>query len=49
MQLEPDGIHVMMAEDHTTSFVTTVNSDYTLDFNGKSLIAIWLILFRSLI
>ena len=35
MQLEPDGIHVMMAEDHTTSFVTTVNSDYTLDFNGK--------------
>ena len=31
MQLEPDGIHVMMAEDHTTSFVTTVNSDYTLD------------------
>ena len=35
MQLEPDGIHVMMAEDHTTSFVTTINSDYTLDFNGK--------------
>ena len=35
MQLEPDGIHVMMAEDHTTSFVTTVNSNYTLDFNGK--------------
>lgn len=35
MQLEPDGIHIMIAEDHTTSFVTTVNSDYTLDFNGK--------------
>ena len=35
MQLEPDGIHVMMAEDHTTSFITTINSDYTLDFNGK--------------
>ena len=33
--LEPDGIHVMFAEDHTTSFVTTINSDYTLDFNGK--------------
>ena len=33
--LEPDGIHVMLAEDHTTSFVTTINSDYTLDFNGK--------------
>ena len=35
MQLAPDGIHIMIAEDHTTSFVTTVNSDYTLDFNGK--------------
>ena len=35
MQLEPDGIHVMLAEDHTTSFVTTINGDYTLDFNGK--------------
>lgn len=35
MQLEPDGIHIMIAEDHTTSFVTKVNSDYTLDFNGK--------------
>ena len=35
MQLEPDGIHVMIAEDHTTSFVTTINGDYTLDFNGK--------------
>lgn len=37
MQLEPDGIHVMIAEDHTTSFVTSVNSDYTLDFNGKTI------------
>lgn len=35
MQLEPDGIHVMIAEDHTTSFVTTINGYYTLDFNGK--------------
>ena len=33
--LEPDGIHIMIAEDHTTSFVTTVNSDYTLNFNDK--------------
>ena len=30
-----DGIHIMLAEDHTTSFVTNINSDYTLDFNGK--------------
>ena len=35
MKLEPDGIHIMIAEDHTTSFVTNINSDYTLDFNGK--------------
>ena len=35
MKLEPDGIHIMLAEDHTTSFVTNINSDYTLDFNGK--------------
>ena len=35
MKLEPDGIHIMLAEHHTTSFVTNINSDYTLDFNGK--------------
>ena len=35
MKLEPDGIHVMIAEDHTTSFVADIKSDYTLDFNGK--------------
>lgn len=35
MKLEPDGIHIMLAEDHTTSFVTNISSDYTLDFNGK--------------
>ena len=35
MKLEPDGIHIMLAEDHTTSFVTNINSDHTLDFNGK--------------
>lgn len=35
MKLEPDGIHIMLAEDHTTSFFTNINSDYTLDFNGK--------------
>ena len=25
MKLEPDGIHIMLAEDHTTSFVTNIN------------------------
>ena len=35
MCLEPDGIHVMIAEDHTTSFETIINGDYTLNFNDK--------------
>ena len=35
MKLEPDGIHIMLAEDHTTSFVTNINSFYTqVDFIG---------------
>lgn len=37
MSLEPDGIHVMIAEDHTTSFVTEINSDYSLNFNDKTI------------
>ena len=37
MKLEPDGIHVMLAEDHTTCFETTVTKDYQLDFNGKTI------------
>ena len=40
MKLEPDGIHIMLAEDHTTSFVTNINSDYTLDLMARLLIAI---------
>ncbi len=35
MKLEPDGIHIMIAEDHTTCFETTITRDYQLDFNGK--------------
>lgn len=37
IKLDPDGIHVMIAEDHTTSFVAYINNDYTLDFNGKTI------------
>lgn len=35
MSLEPDGIHIMIAEDHTTCFETSVNEYYNLDFNGE--------------
>jgi spermidine/putrescine transport system ATP-binding protein len=35
MCLEPDGIHIMIAEDHTTCFETFVNEAYNLDFNGE--------------
>ncbi len=37
MCLEPDGIHVMIAEDHTTRFEATVTSDLKLDYNGKTI------------
>lgn len=37
MCLDPDGIHIMIAEDHTTCFETTVNEYYTLDFNGETI------------
>ena len=35
--LEPDGIHIMIAEDHTTNFVTNITPEYSLDFNGKTI------------
>lgn len=37
MMLEPDGIHIMIAEDHTTCFETTVNSDLNLVFNDEEI------------
>ena len=37
MCLEPDGIHVMIAEDHTTRFEATVTPDLKLDYNGKTI------------
>lgn len=37
MCLDPDGIHIMIAEDHTTCFETSVNEYYSLDFNGETI------------
>jgi spermidine/putrescine transport system ATP-binding protein len=37
MALDPDGIHIMIAEDHTTCFETSVNESYNLDFNGETI------------
>ncbi|MBR1929897.1 MAG: ABC transporter ATP-binding protein [Lachnospiraceae bacterium] len=35
MDLEPDGIHIMIAEDHITRFEAAVTGDYQLDYNGR--------------
>ena len=37
MCLEPDGIHIMIAEDHTTCFETSINEEFNLDFNGETI------------
>jgi spermidine/putrescine transport system ATP-binding protein len=37
MSLDPDGIHIMIAEDHTTRFEVRVNSDYQLNYNDKEI------------
>ncbi|MBR6327127.1 MAG: polyamine ABC transporter ATP-binding protein [Lachnospiraceae bacterium] len=35
--LDPDGIHIMIAEDHTTRFTASVTADYQLEFNEEIL------------
>ena len=35
--LDPDGIHVMVAEDHTNTFLVDINKDYRLEYNGNVL------------
>ena len=37
MTVEPDGIHIMIAEDHTNVFPVDMNRDHKLEFNGKKL------------
>lgn len=37
MKVEPDGIHIMIAEDNTNFFTVDVNRDYSLEFNESAL------------
>ena len=37
MKVEPDGIHIMLAEDHTNVFAVDMNRNHRLEFNGKEL------------
>ncbi len=37
MCIEPDGIHIMIAEDHTNTFLVDINDDYRLEYNGHLL------------
>lgn len=37
MKVEPDGIHIMIAEDHTNYFNVDMNRDHRLEYNGTIL------------
>ena len=37
VQVEPDNIHVMIAEDHTNIFAAEINKNYELEYNGTVL------------
>ncbi len=37
MKVEPDNIHIMIAEDHTNIFAADLNKDFELEYNGKPL------------
>ncbi len=37
MRVDPDNIHVMIAEDHTNIFMTELNRDFKLEYNGQVL------------
>lgn len=37
LDVEPDGIHIMIAEDHTTRFEADITKNYELDYNGKTI------------
>ena len=37
LHVEPDGIHIMLAEDHTNIFPVDMNRNHKLEFNGKQL------------
>ena len=37
MRVDPDNIHIMIAEDNTNYFLADINDDFRLEFNGKRL------------
>ncbi|GFI50256.1 spermidine/putrescine import ATP-binding protein PotA [Lachnospiraceae bacterium] len=37
IQVEPDNIHLMLAEDHTNIFAVEINKNYELEYNGTVL------------
>ncbi|MBE5998799.1 MAG: polyamine ABC transporter ATP-binding protein [Sarcina sp.] len=37
MRVDPENIHIMLAEDHTNLFYADVNSDFRLEYNGHRL------------
>ena len=37
MKVDPDNIHIMIAEDHTNYFAVDINSNHRLEYNGKVL------------
>ena len=37
MKVDPDNIHIMIAEDNTNYFTADINADFRLEFNGKRL------------
>ena len=37
MRVDPDNIHIMIAEDHTNYFMLDINQNYRPEFNGKVL------------
>ncbi len=37
IRIEPEGIHIMIAEDYTNSFIVDINSDYRLEYNDHVL------------
>ena len=37
MRVDPENIHIMLAEDHTNQFYADINKDFRLEFNGHHL------------
>ncbi|MCR5160367.1 MAG: ABC transporter ATP-binding protein [Lachnospiraceae bacterium] len=37
MKVDPDNIHIMIAEDHTNYFPVDINASHRLEYNGKTL------------